>query len=87
MAHGLRVIDSSAIIILLCGDVFMYRCADRVNVLAHSNDNVIIYNVQAGLSGVQNCSTYQSSGQECTFTTMPEFQFMNHLVNLIGNIA
>lgn len=71
MAHGLRTIDKTAIILLLCGDAFMYRCSDQVNVLAQSGDNVIIYNVQAGLSGAQNGATHQSSGQSGVFVTMP----------------
>lgn len=71
MAHGLRVVDPSSIIIILCGDAFMYRCADQVNVLAQSDDNIIIYNVQAGLSGAQNGVTHQSSGQPGIFVTMP----------------
>jgi transketolase C-terminal domain/subunit len=71
MAHGLHIVDKSAVIILLCGDAFMYRCADQVNVMAQSRDNIIIYNVQAGLSGAQNGSTHQSSGQPGAFITMP----------------
>lgn len=74
MAHGLRTVDPYPIIILLCGDAFMYRCADQVNVLAQSNDNIIIYNVQAGLSGAQNGATHQSSGQPGTFITIPRIQ-------------
>lgn len=71
MAHGLRLVDKSAIIILLCGDAFMYRCSDQINVMAQSHDNIIIYSVQAGLSGAQNGATHQSSGQSGAFITMP----------------
>ncbi|CAH6419722.1 1-deoxy-D-xylulose-5-phosphate synthase [uncultured virus] len=86
MAHGLRIIDKSAVIIILCGDAFMYRCADQINVLAQTciqaqsdlnldylefQNNIIIYSVQGGLSGAQNGATHQSSGQSGTFTTMP----------------
>jgi transketolase C-terminal domain/subunit len=65
MAHGLRIVDRLAIIILLCGDAFMYRCVDQINVLAQSNDNIIIY------SGSENGVTHQSNGQPGSFITMP----------------
>jgi len=71
MIHGLKTVEPDALILVLCGDAFMYRCADQINVLAQSNDHVIIYSVQAGLSGAQNGFTHQSSGIPGCFVTMP----------------
>ncbi len=74
MAHGISVVEPDAIVFLFCGDPFMYRCADQVNVLAQSNDNVIIYATNGGLSGAKNGFTHQSVGQPGCFMTMPGIQ-------------
>ncbi|XWV26830.1 1-deoxy-D-xylulose-5-phosphate synthase [Tupanvirus soda lake] len=71
MVHGIKSVEPNCIIIVLCGDGFMYRCADQINVLSQSQTHVVIYSVQAGLSGAQNGSTHQSSGQPGCFLTMP----------------
>lgn len=75
MAHGIATVEKEAKILVLCGDAFVYRFADQMNVLAQSNDNVVIYSVQAGLSGAKNGSTHQSSGQSGVALTMPNMKF------------
>ncbi len=70
MIHGIKTVEPECKNIVLCGDAFMYRCADQLNVLTQSNDHVIFYAVQAGLSGAQNGSTHQSSGITGCLLTM-----------------
>lgn len=62
MVHGLQTVDPASIVIVLCGDAFLYRCADQIHVLAQSSDRVVFYSVQAGLSGAQNGFTHQTTG-------------------------
>lgn len=75
MVHGLKSVDPDCMIIVLCGDGFMYRCADQINVLAQSNDHVIIYSVQAGMSGAQNGFTHQSIGIAGCYLSIPGIEF------------
>ena len=96
MAHGISVAEPESLILILCGDAFVYRFADQMNVLSQSNDHVIIYSVQAGLSGAKNGSTHQSSGQSGVALTMPRmniyepsskldwFYVMNKVMNESG---
>ena len=71
MAHGLRVADPGAVVIVLCGDAFAYRSCDQLNAMAQSEDNIVVYSVQAGLSGARDGATHQSSGQPGAILTMP----------------
>ena len=75
MVHGIKAVDPNCMILVLCGDAFMYRCADQINVLAQSNDHVIIYSVQAGMSGAQNGFTHQSVGIAGCYLNMPGIDF------------
>ena len=75
MAHGIRTVEPDSLILVLCGDAFAYRFADQLNVLAQSDDRVVVYAVQAGLSGAKNGSTHQSSGQPGMALTMPKLSF------------
>lgn len=76
MAHGIRTVEKEAEIIVLCGDGFLYRFADQMNVLAQSKDRVMIIFVEAGLSGAKNGSTHQSSGQPGMALTMPGIKML-----------
>jgi transketolase len=75
MAHGIKTVEKDAEIIVLCGDPFVYRFADQMNVLAQSKDKITIYAVQAGISGAQNGATHQSMGQPGAVLTMPGIDF------------
>ena len=63
MVHGISSVNKDAKVIILCGEPFLYRSADQINVLNQSSDNIIIYAVQVWLSWAQNWSTHQSSAQ------------------------
>lgn len=71
MVHGLSRVRSDACIVVMCGDAFLYRHADQLNVLAQAKTPVVFYSVQGGLSGAQNGSTHQSSGQPGAMLMMP----------------
>jgi len=71
MAHGLVKVRPDAVVFILCGDAFLYRHMDQINVLAQAKSRVIFYSVQAGLSGAKNGTTHQSSGQSGAILTMP----------------
>lgn len=71
MAHGIRSVEKDSEIIVLCGDAFLYRFADQMNVLAQSKDKVTMISVEGGMSGAKNGSTHQSSGQPGYVATMP----------------
>ncbi len=71
MAHGIATVRPDALVVILCGDAFLYRHMDQMNVLSQSGTKVIIYSVQAGFSGARNGSTHQSSGQSGAMITMP----------------
>ena len=75
MVHGVRNVEKDSEILVICGDAFVYRFADQLNVLAQSNDKAIVYSVQAGLSGAKNGFTHQSSGQSGAVLTMPGIKF------------
>ncbi|MGD0729025.1 MAG: thiamine pyrophosphate-dependent enzyme [Candidatus Micrarchaeaceae archaeon] len=76
MVHGIRTVERNAEIIVLCGDAFLYRFADQMNVLAQSKDKVTLISVEAGISGARNGSTHQSSGQPGIVTTMPGIKML-----------
>ena len=71
MAHGIRCVRKDAVIVILCGDAFLYRHMDQMNMLAQAKTPVIFLSVQGGLSGGKNGSTHQSSGQPGALLTMP----------------
>jgi len=75
MAHGIRTVEPQANILILCGDPFFYRSADQLNALAQAGSKVVVYSVQAGLSGAKNGTTHQSSGQSGVALTMPGVRF------------
>ncbi len=71
MIHGIMCVRPNAKCIVMCGDAFMYRHADQINVLAQAETSVMFLAVQSGLSGAKNGSTHQSSGQSGMFLNMP----------------
>ncbi|MDP3882026.1 MAG: hypothetical protein Q8Q31_04090 [Nanoarchaeota archaeon] len=75
MIQGIKTVEKDSEVIALCGDAFMYRWADQLNALAQANTKVILYAMQAGVSGAKNGSTHQSSGQPGLALTMPGVNF------------
>lgn len=71
MVHGLMQVRKDALCVVLCGDAFLYRHMDQINVLAQAGTRVIFYSVQGGISGARNGSTHQSSGQTGALLMMP----------------
>ncbi|MEX2053003.1 MAG: hypothetical protein WD898_02120, partial [Candidatus Paceibacterota bacterium] len=71
MAHGIYRIRPDAVVVVLCGDAFIYRHMDQINALAQAKTRVIFYSVQGGLSGAKNGSTHQSSGQTGSLLMIP----------------
>lgn len=75
MTHGISTVDENAKILILCGEAFVYRFADQLNVLAQSQDDVTIYAMQSGISGSRNGFTHQPSSQPGMILTMPNIDF------------
>lgn len=71
MVHGIMCVRPQARCIVLCGDAFIYRHSDQINVLAQAKTPVVFLSVQSGLSGARNGSTHQSSGQSGALLMMP----------------
>ncbi len=71
MLHGIKTTEPSSEVIVLCGDAFVYRFVDQMNVLAQAKDKAIIYSVEPGLAAAKNGFTHQSSGQPGVILTMP----------------
>ncbi|HEY4489897.1 MAG TPA: thiamine pyrophosphate-dependent enzyme [Candidatus Paceibacterota bacterium] len=71
MIQGLSTVRNDALVVVLCGDAFIYRHMDQINMLAQAHTRVIFYSVQGGLSGAKNGSTHESSGQSGALVTMP----------------
>ena len=71
MIHGIMQVRPEAHCVVLCGDAFLYRHMDQINVLAQAKTKVVFLSVQAGLSGARNGSTHQSSGQSGALLLMP----------------
>ncbi len=71
MAHGIHCVRKEAVVVILCGDAFLYRHADQINILAQAKTPIVFFSVQGGLSGAKNGSTHQSSGQSGAMLTMP----------------
>jgi transketolase len=75
MVHGIQRVEDNAVSIVLCGDAFVYRHADQLNVLAQAGTPVIIYSVESGISAARNGPTHQSSGQPGMILTMSNVDF------------
>lgn len=71
LVHGIKFVRPESLCVIMCGDAFLYRHADQFNALAQAGTHVIVFSVQAGLSGAKNGSTHQSSGQPGMMLTMP----------------
>ena len=75
MAHGIHCVREDAVVAILCGDAFLYRHMDQINMLAQAKAPVIFFSVQGGLNGAKNGSTHQSSGQPGASLMMPGLVF------------
>lgn len=70
MVHGIKTVEPESMILIIMGESFMYRCVDQINVLAQTNDHVIIYCTQSGLCGGKNGFTHQQSGVPGVFLNL-----------------
>jgi len=75
MIHGLEQVEKDAITFVFCGDAFLYRHADQLNVLAQAKTPLTIYSVESGISAARNGPTHQSTGQPGMILTMPNTDF------------
>ena len=71
MIHGIMCTRPHARCVVLCGDAFIYRHLDQINVLAQAKTPAVFLAVQSGLSGARNGSSHQSSGQSGALLMMP----------------